>query len=51
MNDIIKIIYISDGVFGAYMQVSIQNNGPVTIEIESPVTLNKTPSNTKVLDS
>lgn len=27
---------ISDGVFGAMMQVHIQNDGPVTIEIESP---------------
>ncbi|XP_055849387.1 D-aminoacyl-tRNA deacylase [Episyrphus balteatus] len=30
---------IKDGRFGAYMQVHIQNDGPVTIEIESP-TLN-----------
>lgn len=28
--------FISDGQFGAYMQVSIQNDGPVTFEIESP---------------
>ncbi|KAG7309176.1 D-tyrosyl-tRNA(Tyr) deacylase [Plutella xylostella] len=27
---------IKDGVFGAYMQVSIQNDGPVTIQVESP---------------
>lgn len=27
---------ISDGIFGAMMQVHIQNDGPVTIEIESP---------------
>lgn len=27
---------VSDGKFGAYMQVSIQNDGPVTIELESP---------------
>jgi D-tyrosyl-tRNA(Tyr) deacylase len=27
---------IKDGVFGAMMEVSIQNSGPVTIEIESP---------------
>lgn len=27
---------IKDGVFGAMMEVSIQNYGPVTIEIESP---------------
>lgn len=29
---------IKDGVFGAMMEVSIQNSGPVTIEIESPKT-------------
>ncbi|POI31993.1 hypothetical protein CIB84_004255, partial [Bambusicola thoracicus] len=27
---------IKDGKFGAYMQVHIQNDGPVTIELESP---------------
>lgn len=27
---------IKDGVFGAMMEVTIQNSGPVTIEIESP---------------
>ncbi|XP_036375246.1 D-aminoacyl-tRNA deacylase 1 isoform X2 [Megalops cyprinoides] len=27
---------IKDGQFGAYMQVHIQNDGPVTIELESP---------------
>ncbi|RXN01426.1 D-tyrosyl-tRNA(Tyr) deacylase 1 [Acipenser ruthenus] len=27
---------IKDGTFGAYMQVRIQNDGPVTIELESP---------------
>lgn len=27
---------ILDGQFAAYMQVSIQNDGPVTFEIESP---------------
>lgn len=27
---------LSDGKFGAYMQVQIQNDGPVTIELESP---------------
>ncbi len=26
----------SDGEFGAYMQVHIQNDGPVTINLESP---------------
>lgn len=29
---------IKDGKFGAYMQVHIQNDGPVTIELESPRT-------------
>ncbi|KAI8437662.1 hypothetical protein MSG28_011912 [Choristoneura fumiferana] len=33
---------IKDGVFGAYMQVSIQNDGPVTVEIESPARDDKT---------
>lgn len=28
-------IALSDGKFGAYMQVHIQNDGPVTIELES----------------
>lgn len=28
--------HIKDGKFGAMMQVHIQNDGPVTIEIESP---------------
>ncbi|XP_029449634.1 D-aminoacyl-tRNA deacylase 1 [Rhinatrema bivittatum] len=28
--------FIKDGKFGAYMQVHIQNDGPVTIELESP---------------
>ncbi|KAL0819073.1 hypothetical protein ABMA28_008346 [Loxostege sticticalis] len=32
---------IKDGQFGAYMQVSIQNDGPVTFEIESPANLKK----------
>ena len=31
-----KILKLLDGKFGAYMQVHIQNDGPVTIEIESP---------------
>ncbi|XP_026315788.1 D-aminoacyl-tRNA deacylase [Hyposmocoma kahamanoa] len=30
---------IKDGEFGAYMQVSIQNDGPVTFEIESPLNI------------
>lgn len=33
------IILVSDGKFAAYMQVSIQNDGPVTFEIESPANL------------
>lgn len=27
---------VSDGKFGEYMQVNIQNDGPVTIELQSP---------------
>ncbi|XP_014479909.1 PREDICTED: D-tyrosyl-tRNA(Tyr) deacylase 1 isoform X2 [Dinoponera quadriceps] len=27
---------VKDGKFGAMMEVCIQNNGPVTLEIESP---------------
>ncbi|XP_026272708.1 D-aminoacyl-tRNA deacylase [Frankliniella occidentalis] len=38
--DILKKLYdpnkIKDGQFGAMMQVSIQNDGPVTLDIESP---------------
>ncbi|XP_065845053.1 D-aminoacyl-tRNA deacylase 1-like isoform X2 [Oscarella lobularis] len=30
---------IKDGAFGAYMQVHIQNDGPVTIELESPASI------------
>lgn len=33
---VIAWIALSDGKFGAYMQVHIQNDGPVTIELESP---------------
>ena len=32
----ICLLYISDGKFGAYMQVHIQNDGPVTIPLDSP---------------
>ncbi|KAK2583923.1 hypothetical protein KPH14_001187 [Odynerus spinipes] len=28
---------IKDGIFGAMMEVNIQNSGPVTLEIESPL--------------
>lgn len=31
-----------DGKFGAMMQVHIQNDGPVTLEIESPKTATST---------
>lgn len=31
---------IKDGVFGAMMEVHIQNSGPVTIEVESPAATN-----------
>lgn len=30
-------VVVVDGEFGAYMQVHIQNDGPVTIPLESPV--------------
>jgi len=29
-------VFLSDGRFQAYMQVHIQNDGPVTIPLESP---------------
>lgn len=32
----IPLFVFSDGKFKAYMQVHIQNDGPVTIDIESP---------------
>lgn len=35
MNQLFVPIF-TDGKFGAMMQVHIQNDGPVTIEIESP---------------
>ncbi|CAO1401859.1 unnamed protein product [Diamesa tonsa] len=34
---------IKDGKFGEYMQVHIQNDGPVTINIESPVKTKQNP--------
>ncbi|KAJ0172273.1 hypothetical protein K1T71_012246 [Dendrolimus kikuchii] len=36
LKDSYKPEKIKDGEFGAYMQVSIQNDGPVTFELESP---------------
>ena len=33
---ITNVWQIADGVFGAYMQVSIENDGPVTLQLESP---------------
>ncbi|XP_058495638.1 D-aminoacyl-tRNA deacylase 1 [Solea solea] len=36
MRSIYKPELIKDGKFGAYMQVQIQNDGPVTIELNSP---------------
>ncbi|XP_053315124.1 D-aminoacyl-tRNA deacylase 1 [Spea bombifrons] len=36
MRKAYKPEFIKDGRFGAYMQVSIQNDGPVTIELEPP---------------
>lgn len=32
---------VLDGKFAAYMQVEIQNDGPVTIQIDSPTTKNE----------
>ena len=40
----IKTIFFADGKFGAYMQVNIQNDGPVTIQLESPVAEPNTPA-------
>uniref|UniRef100_A0A1B0AS29 D-aminoacyl-tRNA deacylase n=1 Tax=Glossina palpalis gambiensis TaxID=67801 RepID=A0A1B0AS29_9MUSC len=37
-----------DGVFGAYMQVHIQNDGPVTVELDSQQLDNKTKSKVEV---
>ncbi|XP_060945279.1 D-aminoacyl-tRNA deacylase 1 [Limanda limanda] len=36
MRSTYKPELIKDGQFGAYMQVNIQNDGPVTIELNSP---------------
>uniref|UniRef100_A0A3Q3W1U7 D-aminoacyl-tRNA deacylase n=1 Tax=Mola mola TaxID=94237 RepID=A0A3Q3W1U7_MOLML len=36
MRSVYKPELIKDGKFGAYMQVHIQNDGPVTIELTSP---------------
>ena len=33
---VMAAIALTDGKFGAYMQVHIQNDGPVTMELESP---------------
>ncbi|XP_068619795.1 D-aminoacyl-tRNA deacylase [Battus philenor] len=41
LKDKYKADKVKDGLFGAYMQVSIQNDGPVTLEIESPNTQDK----------
>ncbi|XP_052744322.1 D-aminoacyl-tRNA deacylase 1 isoform X1 [Bicyclus anynana] len=38
---------VKDGVFGAYMQVSLQNDGPVTLELESPAHIEKTSKKVK----
>ncbi|KAG8444015.1 hypothetical protein GDO86_009271 [Hymenochirus boettgeri] len=38
MGKVYKPELIKDGKFGAYMQVNIQNDGPVTIELEPPST-------------
>ncbi|XP_026497326.1 D-aminoacyl-tRNA deacylase 1 [Vanessa tameamea] len=42
---------VKDGVFGAYMQVALQNDGPVTLEIESPLQIEKGIKKTKPLKS
>ncbi|PZC76901.1 hypothetical protein B5X24_HaOG204040 [Helicoverpa armigera] len=39
LKDAYKPEKVKDGKFAAYMQVSIQNDGPVTFEIESPANL------------
>lgn len=36
MRTVYRTDAIKDGKFGAYMQVHIQNDGPVTISLESP---------------
>lgn len=36
MIQIIILLMQTDGKFGAYMQVHIENDGPVTINLESP---------------
>ncbi|XP_028829311.1 D-aminoacyl-tRNA deacylase 1 [Denticeps clupeoides] len=36
MRKAYKADYVKDGQFGAYMQIHIQNDGPVTIQLESP---------------
>ena len=38
---------LPDGKFGAYMQVHIQNDGPVTIELESPIVQDKSDNKKK----
>ncbi|XP_074658141.1 D-aminoacyl-tRNA deacylase-like [Tubulanus polymorphus] len=42
MKDTYKPEKIKDGRFGAYMQVHIQNDGPVTIQLDSPSSENTT---------
>ena len=36
-SNVVKKVLFLDGKFGAMMQVHIQNDGPVTIQLESPV--------------
>ncbi|VVC95135.1 D-aminoacyl-tRNA deacylase [Leptidea sinapis] len=45
LRDKYKPEKVKDGVFGAYMQVTLQNDGPVTLEIESPVIKEKVAKN------
>lgn len=35
-DQLLSHYFVVDGQFGAYMQVHIQNDGPVTIYLESP---------------
>ncbi|XP_013139544.1 PREDICTED: D-tyrosyl-tRNA(Tyr) deacylase 1 [Papilio polytes] len=51
LKDKYKPDKVKDGLFGAYMQVSIQNDGPVTLEIESPAQIqNKTSNSTDAVE-
>ncbi|CAG4991355.1 unnamed protein product [Parnassius apollo] len=51
LKDKYKPDKVKDGLFGAYMQVSIQNDGPVTLEIESPGNSNEKIRNTPSVEN